>query len=49
MHVISTEGGAFAAAVERPLYFALALALAVAVAVAVAISAAGAQFWFTLY
>jgi hypothetical protein len=47
MHVISTEGGAFAAAVERPLYFALAVALALAVAVA--ISAAGAQFWFTLY
>jgi hypothetical protein len=33
-HVISTEGGAFAAAVERPLYFALALALAVALAFA---------------
>jgi hypothetical protein len=36
LNVISTEGGAFAAVVERPLYYAFAFAVVVAVAVVVA-------------
>jgi hypothetical protein len=36
-NVISTEGGAFAAAVERSLYFAFAVAFAVVFVVAVAV------------
>jgi hypothetical protein len=40
LHVISTEGGAFAAVVESPLYFAVAVVFAVAVAAAVVVALA---------